>query len=821
MTDLLKIVKTAVVKRETYADSMETTESIRAYDEFRGAYLRIRDFPYYKYTAKDFEPYKSYITNTLGMRFDVASELFTSDPALIPDYFDATVASTILETKRMNYIGRYLCYYPYYDLPTDLSIFEFTVDDFEIYKDDTGYSKYHSVQVESMVIDPTLMKTILSSDDYDIMMDIKMKEYFGSYIETNHYYMELMGIPSSKDDYIYLDATTTVKLGSSVDVTKPLHLMNASEISILKSSGILQYAIDSYPDLGYLRFLDKRIPFYQAREARTYGLIHINDNINSALAALYRQSFENQRRFFMTTQYASVMEIQTYQELNIAMMLALSAMVMSAQECAVTSDVSLLDDTYLDLLFREFGVPAWNLPRYLKTRLVGRLKDLISYKGSTRVITDIATLFNLINVDKLIFLKEESISGNTRVRYIKMPIGDFDFAEAVKHNKSYDISDLTSKDDRWGTGAGDKLIQELNAREFTYYPSKYISVENAIELCKQSLDTTLFFSHVTNPAHTMLADLRFRHKTGGFDLNIYEAVIYLFSLTFLKHGFNAKILTEFSQLTTLGIRKQDDYDALTRSFRTEFYNNKGAIASIADLGKIYDLKSPEIWKFIDELASNVTAIHTIKELLSTVVEKERYRVLRELLKALSYIETIKDKPGRYQLIPDGCKTYPDILASKNPELSARYLLYKETATVSQDRMIEEVSAEIAYVCDLLQEYCNQYNNPKHQLALNEIANYKELEFDTVKAYLSSIITFFMSYTVDITDFSTVFLFDDRQANRFGILEETNFAMTAKEIDSMQVRNKPANDRYNIEKVIGQREKIRVKEYFFPNNTIRR
>ena len=136
-------------------------------------------------------------------------------------------------------------------------------------------------------------------------------------------------------------------------------------------------------------------------------------------------------------------------------------------------------------------------------------------------------------------------------------------------------------------------------------------------------------------------------------------------------------------------------------------------------------------------------------------------------------------------------------------------------------MIEEVSAEIAYVCDMLQEYCNQYNNPKHQLALTELANYKELEFDTVKAYLSSIITFFMSYTVDVTDFSTVFLFDDRQANRFGILEETNFAMTAKEIDAMQVRNRPSSDKYVIDKIIGQREKIRVKEYFFPNNTNRR
>ena len=46
-------------------------------------------------------------------------------------------------------------------------------------------------------------------------------------------------------------------------------------------------------------------------------------------------------------------------------------------------------------------------------------------------------------------------------------------------------------------------------------------------------------------------------------------------------------------------------------------------------------------------------------------------------------------------------------------------------------------------------------------------------------------------------------------------------MTAKEIDSMQVRNKPSNDKFTVDKVVGQREKIRVKEYFFPNNTIRR
>jgi hypothetical protein len=227
MNDLMKILKTAVVKREAYADSLETTESIRAYDEFRGAYLRIRDFPYYRYSARDFEAYKSYIINNLGMRYDTAVELFTTDPALIPSYFTATDAATILENKRLDYIGRYLCYYPYYDLPTDLSIFELSTEDFEIYKSDDGYSKYNSIEVESMVLDPSLARTILSEDDYSIMMSVKMKEYFGTYLEMNPYYMELMGIPSSKDDYIMLDATTVTKLGSSVDVTKPLHLMNS------------------------------------------------------------------------------------------------------------------------------------------------------------------------------------------------------------------------------------------------------------------------------------------------------------------------------------------------------------------------------------------------------------------------------------------------------------------------------------------------------------------------------------------------------------------------------------------------------------------
>lgn len=821
MDDLLKIMRTAVVKRETFADSMESSESIKAYDEFRGAYLRIRDFPYYKYKAKDFEPYKGYIKDTLGMNFAQAVNMFVADPATIPEYLTAIDAATILENKRLDYIGRYLCYYPYYDLPTDLSIFKFAATDFDIFADDLGYNRYNSAQIEDMIADKSTMATVMSKADYALMMEYKMKEYYGVYIETNPYYMELMGVPSSKDDYIKLDPTTATSLGSAVDITKPLHLMNASEISILRSVGILQYAIESYPELGYLRFLDKRIPFYIARETKTYGLVYVNDNINSAVASLYRQSFENQRRFFMTSQYASIMEIQTYQELNIAMMLALSAMVLAAQECAVTSDASLLDDTYLDLIFKEFGVPTWKIPRYLKSRLTERLKDLISYKGSTRVITDIADLFNLMSIDKLVFFKEDNISGQTRVRYIKMPIGDFDFVEAIKKNESHDITNLVSRDARWGTGEGDKLIAELNAKEFTYYPSKYISVENAIELCKQSLDTTLFFSHATNPAHSFLPDLKLRHKLGGLDLNLYEAVVYLYSLTFLKHGFDAKILTEFSQVVTVGIRRRDDYDIITKAFRIEFFKNKDAIGAISELGKNYDLNTPEIWRFMDELASNSSAIKVLKSMLSSIADKEQYTIARELLKAIMYIETINDKEGSYVLIPDGCATYPEILAHKNPELSARYLLLKETEVISKDRMIEEVSSEIAYICDLLQEYCNRQNNSQHQLVLNSIAEYKELEFDTVKAYLSNVITFFMSYTVDVTDFSTVLLFDDKQANRFGILEEVNFSMVAEEFGSDISEHRPQDDKYTIDRIIGEREKIRIKEYFFPNYSYRR
>ena len=79
----------------------------------------------------------------------------------------------------------------------------------------------------------------------------------------------------------------------------------------------------------------------------------------------------------------------------------------------------------------------------------------------------------------------------------------------------------------------------------------------------------------------------------------------------------------------------------------------------------------------------------------------------------------------------------------------------------------------------------------------------------------------MSYTVDVTDFSTVLLFDDKQANRFGILEEVNFSMVAEEFDSDISEHRPQDDKYTIDKIIGEREKIRIKEYFFPNYSYRR
>jgi hypothetical protein len=46
-------------------------------------------------------------------------------------------------------------------------------------------------------------------------------------------------------------------------------------------------------------------------------------------------------------------------------------------------------------------------------------------------------------------------------------------------------------------------------------------------------------------------------------------------------------------------------------------------------------------------------------------------------------------------------------------------------------------------------------------------------------------------------------------------------MTAEEFGSSISENRPQDDKYTIDRVIGEREKIRIKEYFFPNYSYRR
>ncbi|MFW6015412.1 MAG: hypothetical protein ACOCRK_03180 [bacterium] len=603
--------------------------------------------------------------------------------------------------------------------------------------------------------------------NYDGISKKERDNIINNYQEKNNYYRLLNGYPPLGEEGIKLDPDTDL---TGIDNDMYLHEMSESDLDVIIRVGILDDLIERYPDKTYLKSLKKRIPFIESRSADKFtllGIFEVEDmDIEPFLKDTFMEMYEKNRHYFLRTNFNEYyFENYDYYELMMIFYLLFSTVITTIDELnEQLIDINILDEVDMNNLLKEYGVPNWGLPLSIKKKLVKVINTLVMNKGSKQTIVDIAKLFDLDNIYRYYLHKklinynfDEDTPSNEKyqLEFVRVPFGQKNIYECMQNRENIrDFQEFVYDDPRWGDrNTGDLLEDELLETDFSFMSTKYMSIENMIELTKLTFENSLFFQGFFNMDH-ISKHLYIRHDKLDAEVSLFELLVYETALCILRLGYDDLIPYESDKVSyVIGLNNEPDLKKLEHKFRVALANTEDQ-----ELLMLYDEigRGKNIYEVMDDYAENVDIIKKIRQLMTQCDDIETYKLLQKVLDTMTIIGTNKR-------VYNDVDRYSEYLADNNEPL------YNKYHELQYNNDMEKIRDEMRYVFELLKKELENISsaNKKHFDFLDDHINE---ELDDLKSYLFKVIEFFKSHTNELKDYSVLYKIDD-PFTRLHVLED--------------------------------------------------
>ena len=645
----------------------------------------------------------------------------------------------------------------YFEADTHMG-YRFTIDEIAKYCDDIRL-------VNKMVADNTLVSSYLSKEDLDKLVADKRRDTLENYVEVNNYYRMYLGLPPiEKDKYgNYIDAPEYVLYNkvpiSGVDITKPVHKYNATERSLFSVSGELAKMIIANPKANYLRYLDKDVDIVSLRDANEFDIIWYDKN--DAKIRDFVEHYRAVRNQFMRSHYRELDAIQyPYYEGFICTYLLMAAMAdYNANIPIQRLRNNEIDESEIYLLFESYGLPKFNFSQKYLLEIANRINTLTYKKGTKDGLQLISKMFEEISIYKYYIVKRLKDQGihnydgmSNKEKYelffVKTPLSADDPYEYMqKEENVIPYMDIVSKDPRWGV-ENDKLEDTLKDWDFSYSESKYLGLNNKIEISTFSLEMAYFYRYIIEHKE-IVSKLKLYLDTVDVQADLFELITYMQALIFRKFKVSPDIPDTLSSVIYMySIKNKVDYDRLKLIFREHFkyHENKANIDGFIDLldNQEYTLNS-----IMDTFEINYKIVEYLYNLRASLTKFEDYDMVDSIIKAITFGEKIPELYNNKTNLEDFLSTY-------NAH-SSKYVVRINELVTSPDPGAA-ISNEITVIINLLKE---QVDNLRHKklLSLFDTAQNLYSDLDVIK-YLEQIIDFYKSYTQDIIDRGVVYNMSD-------------------------------------------------------------
>lgn len=645
----------------------------------------------------------------------------------------------------------------YYEADTHMG-YRFTIDELAKYCDDIRL-------VNRMVADNTLVSSYLSKEDLDKLVADKRKYTLENYVEVNNYYRIYLGLPPiMKDkfgnyiddpDYIFYNKVPI----SGVDITKPVHKYNATERSLFSVSGELAKMIIANPKAKYLRYLDKDVDIVSLRDANEFEIIWFDKNDGKIRD--FVEHYRAVRNQFMRSHYRELDAIQyPYYEGFICAYLLMAAMAdYNANIPIQRLKNNEIDESEIYLLFESYGLPKFDFSQKYLLEIANRINTLTYKKGTKDGLQLISKMFEEISIYKYYIVKRlknqgvlnyDGMSNKDKYElfFVKAPLSADDPYEYMQKEENVTpYMDVVSKDPRWGV-ENDKLEDTLKDWEFSYSESKYLGLNNKIEISTFSLEMAYFYRYIIEHKD-IVSKLKIYLDTVDVQADLFELITYMQALIFRKFKVSPDIPDTLSSIIYMySIKNTVDYERLKLVFREHFkyHENKANIDGFIDLLNNQDYTLNGI---MDTFEINYKIIEYLYDLRSTLTRYDDYHMVDTIIKAITFGEKVPELYNNKTNLEDFLSTYNSH--------SSKYVVRINELLSSSDP-VASINNEITVIINLLRD---QVDNIRHKklLSLFDTAQNLYSDLDIIK-YLEKIIDFYKSYTQDIIDRGVVYSMSD-------------------------------------------------------------
>lgn len=642
-----------------------------------------------------------------------------------------------------------------YNRTDSVSSYKFTTNDLKKYTEDIESIRY-------MLRNPNSIRYYLTKEQLENLLTLKRRETLSGYVELNNYYRTLMGLPNitwnngaPKIDDSQIIYSPKV---DGVDSKTPIHRLSKSEQNILRNLGVLDVIYETH-GFEWIKYLGLEIDIMKLRTAKNFDIVYSDYDIPQMdqFVDLYRDIRNN----YMVNYYKEydVYQYQFY-EPTVCLHLIMTAL------AAVNADsiFSLqIDEKDLYTLFESFGLPKFKFNKSYLLKLASKINTLLENKGTNYGLDNISKIFDSISIFKYFLIKKLKFNGANTITadtknedkydlfFVRAPLLEDDvFKYSDKEDNLIPFSKVVEQDPLWGF-EDDNLEKELMNEDFSFTESKYLTLENKVNIVTLSLECAYFYRYVIEH-EKQFGKINFYLDTVDKNANLLELITYLQVLVFRKYQIQPDIPDNMNSVLFLyAIKNKVDYTKVKRHFKEHFkwHNDPTLRQNIDDLIDILDGQNVDFKQALDIFETNYNVIQRLYDLRKKVKYRDDYDAITSAIRAISYGEKI---PELY----NNKTNLEEFLFSYTPEGNKFRLRLLELE--NSPEKIQAINHEITEMINQMRSYITEVRHRRIANIFNNMQNmYSDID---LIGYLEEIINFFKSYTQDLISRGFTYVVDD-------------------------------------------------------------
>jgi len=630
----------------------------------------------------------------------------------------------------------------------------------------------------------------------NIVLEAQRKYIIDNYIEINNYYRMLNGLPNIEEpEEEFIKLTTDQMIKAEVSDNNYIHLLSNDDIYRLDENGILDDIISKNPTKKYLNYLGyNKISIVEARTANSFSILKVNlQDVPDEFYNTFSQIYNQNREYFMSVIYNS--EYSTSYDLYDNFM-GLCIMIMTIQRVLSNTfkfgiQREFYDWTFIQNMYKMYNVPfVKSLPLDYQVILLKNLNNLLRYKSTDKVLFDIASLlgYERLKIFKYYLVKKHKIGDNEEPlfyykqkknengEYVYDENGDPIYEEDIE--RMYDLyfqrvnlkerniglalqeesnklsyEEVTINDPYWWEDSN--LTEAMYNNEYNFVETKYLSLNLMYKMTEMLFEVSYAFRMLIDKEEELKPYRILLPKVyGDSDFKIFDVVVFLVALMCKAQGFKDGTVTTPSMISHIYSFNFDeesvekiksiitDHADLVDQKTLDYFSNL-TIKSADDVNNLY-IKIREYNDYIlDKMrrSQNIKEYHLYKDIFTISMISETQTKMFNIT-VINEDGTTTERPA---------KTYLEYLKYKEPILGQ---FVENISGEDIGPIIEHVTSEInGFMSSLKYTFLfNDNNNP-------------------VFTALAALIKFFKSYTVDISSFSVLYIFDSKYYNLFKMTED--------------------------------------------------